>query len=261
MSTAGAGSFWRRLMTRAGLCALAAALVLLSVQVRAETLTTRPRPGGGDPTGIWEADSTPLGVYLSPGFVDVVSGLVFGGSVAGRLTLEATYAFRADYIVSASVVGVVGFFPINVAVSDTVRSEGTYHVVGDTALVLSQNTTPVLRDTLEYTVRADSLHLIQRVPLGDYAELVEALVPAGSSPPLAVLSMGRVGDPGEPMGAITADFDGNGVGDFPDFLQFVSHYGTRSADSRYDARYDLTGSGEVGFTDFLEFARQFGHRA
>ena len=51
-----------------------------------------------------------------------------------------------------------------------------------------------------------------------------------------------------------ADYDGNGVVDFPDFLMFAQAYGTdRSA-------YNLDGQGTVDFADFLMFARLYGQR-
>ena len=54
------------------------------------------------------------------------------------------------------------------------------------------------------------------------------------------------------------DFDGSGEVDFPDFLQFVSKFGARHGDERYEARFDLDGDNEVGFGDFLIFAGSFG---
>ena len=227
----------------------------------AQTLTQKPKATGGNPVGIWEADKTSLQVYLSPEFLNVISGLSFSGSVSGRLTLEATGGFVADYIVTAKVQGTVSIVPVNVDVTDTVRTEGTYQVWHDTILVLTQNTVPAIRDTMGFSVTNDSLRLIQGVPLGGYSDLVSAIVPAGSDPPLAVVSMGKVGDPTGPIGPITADFNENGLVDFPDFLMFVVHYGARIGDVGYEAKYDLNDNGDIGFADFLEFAQQFGHES
>ena len=58
--------------------------------------------------------------------------------------------------------------------------------------------------------------------------------------------------------ALTPDFDRDGQVGFPDFLVFVSQFGTRQGDGRYDARYDLDGDGEIGFSDFLIFSSSFG---
>ena len=54
------------------------------------------------------------------------------------------------------------------------------------------------------------------------------------------------------------DFDGSGVVDFPDFLQFADKFGFSRGDSGYEARYDLNGDGEIAFNDFLLFVEHFG---
>ncbi len=55
----------------------------------------------------------------------------------------------------------------------------------------------------------------------------------------------------------SSDFDGNGVVDFPDFLLFVTAFGSRAGQDRYDAKYDLDGNGEIAFDDFLLFVDSF----
>ena len=57
-----------------------------------------------------------------------------------------------------------------------------------------------------------------------------------------------------------ADFDESGVVDFPDFLLFVSAFGSQEGQKRYEARYDLNGDGAIGFDDFLVFVSSFGKR-
>ena len=52
--------------------------------------------------------------------------------------------------------------------------------------------------------------------------------------------------------AADADFDGSGVVDIADFLQFVDAYGTANA------KYDLDGDGVVGISDFLTFVDLYG---
>ena len=74
---------------------------------------------------------------------------------------------------------------------------------------------------------------------------------------LAILSIGLLTQPlqariGSQSG--NPDFDASGTVDFPDFLLFVSKFGARQGDERYEARFDLDGDGEVGFGDFLLFA-------
>ena len=79
---------------------------------------------------------------------------------------------------------------------------------------------------------------------------------------LAILSIGLLTQPlqariGSQSGANT-DFDANGTVDFSDFLLFVSKFGARQGDERYESQFDLDGDGEVGFGDFLIFAGSFG---
>lgn len=47
--------------------------------------------------------------------------------------------------------------------------------------------------------------------------------------------------------APSPDFDESGAVDFTDFLLFVSAFGSREVQERYDAKYDLNGDGEIGF--------------
>ncbi len=56
----------------------------------------------------------------------------------------------------------------------------------------------------------------------------------------------------------SADFDGNGVVDFSDFLQFVAHFGASQGEKKYQAKYDLDSDGTIGFPDFLIFINNFG---
>ena len=61
--------------------------------------------------------------------------------------------------------------------------------------------------------------------------------------------------------APSPDFDESGVVDFTDFLLFVSAFGAREGQERYDAKYDLNGDGQIGFADFLLFTSDFGRTA
>ena len=66
----------------------------------------------------------------------------------------------------------------------------------------------------------------------------------------------------QPVSAVPSpDFDESGVVNFTDFLLFVSAFGAREGQERYDAKYDLNGDGEIGFGDFLLFAGDFGRTA
>ncbi len=53
--------------------------------------------------------------------------------------------------------------------------------------------------------------------------------------------------------ALTPDFDGDGQVGFPDFLAFVSQFGARQGDERYDARYDLDRDGGNWIFRFSDF--------
>ncbi|MDE3001111.1 MAG: hypothetical protein OXU79_18700 [Gemmatimonadota bacterium] len=55
-----------------------------------------------------------------------------------------------------------------------------------------------------------------------------------------------------------ADFDGDCVVDFSDFLAFASAFGRSAGDDDFDGRFDLNGNDEVDFQDFLIFASEFG---
>ena len=58
--------------------------------------------------------------------------------------------------------------------------------------------------------------------------------------------------------ALTPDFDGDGHVSFSDFLAFVSHFGSRQGDEKYEARFDLDSDGAIEFSDFLIFISSFG---
>ncbi len=244
---------------RNALLLLIGLLTLWNPPSHAQMLDVEPAPIGGDPVGIWEADSTSIEAYAAPELLAVVKGLTFSGSVSGKLTMDATGSFEADYVVQATVKGALGIIPIEADVTDTTRVSGRYEVV-DSVLVLIHAVDPAFQDTVGYSVVEDSLWLIENVPLKDYEDLVSLLAPDAGLP-LAVLKMVRTGTPEEPSGAVTTDFDGDGWVNFQDFVLFAQHFGTQSGASGYDPTYDLNGDGRVGFTDFVEFARQFGRKA
>lgn len=56
------------------------------------------------------------------------------------------------------------------------------------------------------------------------------------------------------------DFDESGTVDFPDFLQFVSKFGSEQGDETYESQFDLDSDGVVAFSDFLIFASNFGKK-
>ena len=56
----------------------------------------------------------------------------------------------------------------------------------------------------------------------------------------------------------SADFDGNGTVDIPDFLLFVDVFGLKVGQEEYEAKYDLDGNEVIGIPDFLIFVDNFG---
>lgn len=55
-----------------------------------------------------------------------------------------------------------------------------------------------------------------------------------------------------------ADFNDDGSVGFADFIVFAKAFGSTSADTDFDPRFDLDGDGTVGFGDFVIFAGAFG---
>ena len=66
-------------------------------------------------------------------------------------------------------------------------------------------------------------------------------------PPSSIAFLGRV-----------ADFNGDYVVDFNDFVAFASMFGRTAGDDDFETRFDLNGNGEIDFQDFLIFASEFG---
>ena len=58
--------------------------------------------------------------------------------------------------------------------------------------------------------------------------------------------------------AADVDYDGSGVVDIQDFLQFVAAFGSSTGQDAYNAKYDLNNSGSVDIQDFLAFVNLFG---
>lgn len=57
-----------------------------------------------------------------------------------------------------------------------------------------------------------------------------------------------------------ADFDGDCVVGFSDFLAFAATFGATASDDDFDGMFDLNGNGQIDFPDFLIFALEFGDR-
>lgn len=217
--------------------------------VSSDTLESLPEAMGGDPVGIWDADSLDIDVYATPTLLAAISDLALSGIVDGQVSFEPDGGYRSEYQVDVDVALTFLGGPLAVSLIDTVSASGTYVLDGH-SLILTASTGEV--DTVGFTVLADTLRLIQEVPLGEFSTLVSSVDPDGG-PPLAVLKLARVS--GE---AGAADFDGNGSVGFEDFLAFAAGFGKQAGEAGFDIRFDLDADGTVGFTDFLVFVSQFG---
>jgi hypothetical protein len=215
----------------------------------AEMLDEFPESRGGDPAGIWDADSLEIDVYASPVLRAAVSDLNLVGFVDGQISLDGDAgSYRSEYLVDVDVSLTILGGPLGVTLVDTVSEAGVYMVADEQLLFTSSGRV----DTLGFSVDADTLSLIQSVPLGEFSSLAMSIDPEGG-PPLAVIRLYRVKD-----AALTADFDGDGSVGFSDFLAFAGQFGSQLQDVGFDARFDLNSDGSVGFTDFLVFVSQFG---
>jgi hypothetical protein len=212
------------------------------------TLDELPVGKGGDPVGVWEADSLEIDVYASPALMSAVSDLVLTGFVDGQFSVDAQGGFVSSCVVGVDISLTFLGGPLAVSFKDTVSESGTVYL-SDSMLVLTH---AGLIDTLTYTVSSDTLSLIQDIPLGEFGTLVASIDPDGR-PPLSVLHLAKVETSGK-----TADFDGDGTVGFSDFLAFAGNFGKQSGDVDFDSRFDLDADGVVGFTDFLAFVTQFG---
>ena len=231
----------------------------------AQLLDEKPEPKGGDAAGAWMADSTALPVWAAPGLLAIIADPTIDGVVDGTLTIDAdSGTYEADYVASVKVKLSVPMFNLSLDSTFVVlrKQDGVYEVK-DSNLILEhtpEDADEAVRDTLGFSARADSLFLIQVVPLPEVA--AGALETFGIEFPLAVLGFQKVEDEPPPVDppepGTSADFNGDGSVDFSDFIAFAQNFGRSEGDADYDARFDLTGDQTVDFSDFIAFAQQFG---
>ena len=81
--------------------------------------------------------------------------------------------------------------------------------------------------------------------------LVFLIYPRSLSPQTSSLAL-------ETSAPSSLDFDGSGIVDFPDFLMFVSAFGSEAGQDKYEAKYDLNSDGKIAFEDFLILTDNFG---
>ncbi len=234
----------------------------------AELLSEKPEPAGGDPAGAWMADSTALPVWVAPTLLNLIPERLIDGTVSGslRLSKDESGTYEANYITSVYVKLKANIFGFEVDIDstfvDTVKEEGVFNV-DDVNLILEPTVEEgemAVRDTLGFSARADSLFLVQVVPLPEvYAGALETF---GIESPLAILGFEKVEDDSDPVDpaepGTSADFNGDGSVDFSDFIAFAQNFGRSEGDANFDARFDLSGDGSVDFSDFIAFAQQFG---
>ena len=238
----------------------------------AQFLQEKPEPKGGDAAGAWMADSTALTVWVDQKILNVISDITMDGTVSGSLTLQAdSGTYVADYASSVLVKMSASLFGVDIKLDSTfvtpMKQEGDFEIK-DSSLILEhtpEGTEQAVRDTFGFSVREDSLFILQDVPLGQYSIYLGLLQ---AETPLAVLGFAKVDEeppppepptePEPPVTVIAADFNGNGSVDFQDFLAFAQNFGRSEGDLEYDDRFDLNGNRTVDFGDFVEFAKQFG---
>ena len=230
-----------------------------------QILDEKPKPAGGDPAGAWMADSTALPVWAAPALLNLLTDPSIDGVVDGTLKLKTdSGTYEADYVASVKVKLSVPTFNLSLDSTFVVlrKQEGVYEVK-DSNLILEhtpEDADGAVRDTLGFSVREDSLFLVQVVPLGQYTALLAGL---RLEAPLAVMGFAKVEeepdpDPDPPEPGVAADFNGDGSVDFSDFIAFAQNFGRSEGDANFDARFDLSGDGSVDFSDFIAFAQQFG---
>ena len=81
--------------------------------------------------------------------------------------------------------------------------------------------------------------------------LIFLIYPRSLSPQTSSLTLDTTASP-------SLDFDGNGIVDFPDFLMFISAFGSEEGQDKYDVKYDLNSDGKIAFEDFLILTDNFG---
>ena len=81
--------------------------------------------------------------------------------------------------------------------------------------------------------------------------LIFLIYPRSLSPQTSNLALETAAPP-------SLDFDGSGIVDFPDFLMFISAFGSEEGQNKYDAKYDLNSDGKIAFEDFLILTDNFG---
>ena len=252
-------------------------IVITFGQAGAGILPEIPKPQGGDIAGSWKAEKVALNAYVPAALVEAVKPLTVEGEINGTITFGSDGSVQADYTTLTNISAVL-LVPLQVAVPDTSRYEGSYTIASDThtLTITRENEDPLI---YTYTATADSLQIIRPLQLDELlASLPESVrglamnalsqYAPPDNPVRIVISFAKATDTGTPPPTptppptmLTGDFDGNGAVEFPDFLLFVAQFGKSSSDDGFDARMDLDGNGAVEFPDFLLFVAAFGSKS
>ena len=81
--------------------------------------------------------------------------------------------------------------------------------------------------------------------------LIFTIYPRSLSPQTSSVALETTAPP-------SLDFDGSGIVDFPDYLMFISAFGSQEGQDKYNAKYDLNSDGKIAFEDFLILTDNFG---
>ena len=211
---------------------------------------------GGDLAGSWEAEKTPLQIYIPAALKETLQA-EYQGTVTGTVTFQGN-TLKADFTAEADI-AVTFLMPIEAKAEDTLQFEEAY-------MVEEENTVSVesVKTSFTYEATEDSLHLIRSYTLNEMLSLLPD--PLGSmaeklSEDLLVdnrlqvkMRFARVEQPV----ALLGDFDGDGTVGIPDFLLFTNAFGSVRGDRSFDEIFDLIPDGIINVADFLLFIDQFG---
>ena len=119
-------------------------------------------PQGGEVTGVWGAEETPLQVYV-PHALEETIYLEHQGTVHGEISFFASGKVEADFAVQAQVT-VTFLLDIAATAKDSVGFEGEY-TAQDSTLILGEN-------SYTYTATEDSLFLVRSLTMNQALALL-----------------------------------------------------------------------------------------
>ena len=208
---------------------------------------------GGDIEGTWEAQNTPLKVYLPEALKETLQPHYSNTGVRGTLRAVGN-SVEARFSMSARV-SVNFLMSMSATVTDVVRAEGNH----------SENMVTLDNEIYTYTVKEDSLFLVKSLTFNEALALLPE--PIGNltgsltknlfanNPITITMEFSRKKTEKKEL---AADFNRNGTVGIADFLLFTDVFGSREGDATYNPDMDLDNNGTIGISDFLIFVDQFG---